>query len=206
MQEKNEIFAENALSNIFNGALICITKAQVNQLQNYKVIGYRLESNQVENVRVASRQPEDERGVYRATVNFSGVRRRSRNRDAGFFPRGWTKEKVIEAIFEAYQNKAVLEDSQKEYIGKTFDGLNIVLWLDADGKILDAMPSIDTAIRPARRRKPKRTCKICGQIKHSVCLEHNQYKKKMPYSFARKIRYYFRKFYFNVGRSLGLVN
>jgi hypothetical protein len=207
MQEKNEIFAENALSNIFNGALVPASKTQPNQVQNHKIIGYRLEAVKDENVRV--RQPEDGRGIYKATLYYNGVRRRAKNKDSSFFPRVWTKDQVTGAIFEAYQNKVVLEVSQNEYVGKASNGMSVVLWLDADGKVFDAMPLSDDSHQAHRRKKKaKRFCGICGRDKHFVCLEHNQYKKRKSFVVrsAKKVRYFYRKFYFNLGKRLGLVD
>jgi len=209
MQEKNEIFAENALSILFNGALVPVSRTQPNQVQNCKVIGYRLEAVKAENVRVAVRQPEDGRGIYKATVYFNGVRRRVKNKDSSFFPRVWTKDEVTGAIFEAYQNKVVLEVSQNEYVGKASDGMNVVLWLDADGKVFDAMPLSDDSHQARRwKNKAKRLCRICGCQKHFVCLEHSPLKKQNSFAIrlAKKVRYLYRKFYFNVGKRLGLVD
>jgi hypothetical protein len=208
MQEKNEIFAENALSILFEGALVPI-KTQPNQVQNCRVIGYRLEGIKAENVRVTVCQPEDERGIYKATLCFGSVRRRAKNKDSNFFPRVWTKDRVTDAIFEAYQNKVVLEVSQNEYVGKTSDGMSVVLWLDADGKVFDAMPLSDVLHQAHRwKSKAKRFCKICGRSKHFVCLEHNQYKKRKSFvvRLAKKVRYFYRKCYFNIGKRLGLVD
>jgi hypothetical protein len=208
MQGKNEIFAENALPILFNGALVPVSKTQPGQIQICKVIGYRLEAVKAENVRVAVRQPEDERGIYRATVYFNGVRRRAKSKHSSFFPRVWTKDEITGAIFEAYQNKVVLEISQNEYVGKALDGTNIVLWLDANGKVFDAMPLSDAARQARRRKKAKRSCKICGCQKHFVCLECSPLKKQNSFAIrlAKKARYLYRKFYFNVGRRLGLVD
>jgi hypothetical protein len=209
MQNKNEIFAENALSNIFNGALVSASKAQPEQIQICKVIGYRLEAIEAENVRVAVRQQEDPRGIYKATIYLDGARRRAKNRNSSFFPRGWTKREVTGAISEAYQNKVVLEVSQSEYVGKTADGMKVVLWLDRDGKVFDAMPLGDDPTRERRERKrAKRICKICARQKQFICLEHNQYKQRRPLfvKFFKKIRRFYRKCYFKFGESLGLVD
>jgi hypothetical protein len=209
MQGKNEIFAENALSILFNGALVPVSKTQPNQVQNRKVIGYRLEAVKAENVRVAVRQPEDGRGIYKATAYFDGVRRRAKNKDSSFFPRVWTKDEVTGAIFEAYQNKVVLEVSQNEYVGKASDGMNVVLWLDRNGKVFDAMPLSDDSHQAHRwKKKAKRFCRICGREKHFVCLERHPYEKRKSFvaRLAKKARYLYRKFYFNVGRRLGLVD
>jgi hypothetical protein len=202
MQNKNEIFADNGLSNIFNGALISKAKIQPTYIHNYEVIGYRLESNEVEGVKVAERKPEDFYGVYVAVVYFQTIRRRAKATNSVFFPRHWTREKVIDAIFEAYQNKSVRDAVKEKYNGKTLDGMPIVLWLDKEGKVFDAMPFRDIA-RGLNRKG--RTCKICGMNKHLICLKNHQHKGK---PFIRKllgrIRYCSRKFYFNAAGKLGL--
>jgi hypothetical protein len=202
MQNKNEIFADNGLSNIFNGALISKAKIQPTYIHNYEVIGYRLESNEVEGVRVAERKPEDFYGVYVAAVYVQTIKRRAKARNSVFFPRHWTREKVIDAIFEAYQNKSVRDAVKEKYNGKTLDGMPIVLWLDKEGKVFDAMPFRDIA-RGLNRKG--RTCKICGMKKHLICLKNEQHKGK---PFVRKllgrIRYYSRKFYFNAAVKLGI--
>jgi hypothetical protein len=202
MQNKNEIFADDGLSNIFNGALISKAKIQPNYIHNYEVIGYRVESNEVEGVRVAERKPEDFYGVYVAALYVRTIKRRAKARNSVFFPRHWTRENVIDAIFEAYQNKSVRDAVKGKYNGKTSDGMPIVLWLDKEGKVFDAMPFRDIA-RGLNRKG--RTCKVCGMKKHLICPKNKQHKEK---PFIRKllgrIRYYSRKFYFNAAGKLGL--
>ncbi len=206
MQDKYEIFAEKGLSNIFDGALLPNVNKQSNQVNNYKVIGYRLESIQSERVQVICRMPEDANGVYTATVYFDGIRRRGRSTTSVFFPKHWTKDEVIDAIFQAYQNKSVKKPSESQYIGTTEKGMHIFLWLDATGKVLDAMPFRDAVLELNRRRKAKATCKVCGKFKHYVCLEHHNPPKKPTGVkwILKRTRYYSRKIYFNVAKSLGL--
>jgi hypothetical protein len=201
MQDKYEIFAGNALFNIFNGALIPISKRELNQVRDYKVIGYRLESVKSEKVRVTARMPEDLNGVYTATTYFGGVRRKGKSTSSVFFPRDWTKDEVVEAIFEAYQNKAIRHIAERQYVGKTQKGMSIILWLDKAGKVIDAMPFRDLILEINRRMKAKKFCKICEQPKHYICLEHNPHKKKQQSvfneirktanRFLRKVRFNF---------------
>ncbi len=60
----------------------------------------------------------------------------------------------------------------------------------------------------SRRYYKRRECKLCGETKHLICLEHNTFvKRKNNYLRPfRRIRYYFRKFYFGVARKLGFVD
>ncbi len=65
--------------------------------------------------------------------------------------------------------------------------------------------------RAARRKNRKskivrHCCKDCGQPKHYICLEHNQYKKRTMFQMFQKcVRYYLRKLYFNFGKKLGFA-
>lgn len=58
-----------------------------------------------------------------------------------------------------------------------------------------------------RRKITRHCCNECGQPKHYICLEHNQHLKK-PFllRLPQRIRYYSRKFYFNLVRRFGFVN
>jgi hypothetical protein len=207
MQDKFEIFADKGLSIIFDGALLPNINQTTNEVNNYKVIGYRLESTGTEKVRVICRMPEDSNGVYTATVYLDGVRRKGKNTSSVFFPRHWTKDEVTDAIFEAYQNRIVKNVADNQYIGKTSMEMHIFLWLDEKDKVTDAMPFRDAVKEFNRRKKAKATCKICGQHKHYVCLEHHNPPKK-PTGIKRilkRSRYYSRKIYYNLKRNLGLL-
>jgi hypothetical protein len=209
MQDKYEIFAEKGLSNIFDGVLVPQTQKQSNQVNHYKIIGYRLETNRAENIRITARQPEDVNGVYRATVFFDGIRRRVRNKNSALFPKHWSKEEVITAIFEAHQNKMVRDISDNQYEGKTQKGMDIILWLDENKKVTDAMPFRDVLTEGNTYKKAKRLCKICRQPKHLICLEHHQFKKTELEKFLenplKRIKHYSRKIYLDVMRKLKFV-
>jgi ribosomal protein L34E len=208
MQDKYEIFAEKGLTNIFDGALIPNLNKQTNQINNCRVIGYRLESIKSEKVQVNCRMPEDANGVYAATVIFDGIRRRGKNKTSVFFPKHWTKDEVTDAIFEAYQNKSVKNPSDNQYIGTSKKGMHVILWLDETGKVQDAMPFRDVVIELNRRRRARKHCGICDQPKHYVCFEHYNFKKTEIRKFfekpSKQIRYFSRKIYFSVAKKLGL--
>jgi hypothetical protein len=206
MQEKYEIFADKGLSIIFDGALLPNINQTTNEVNNYKVIGYRLESVRSEKVRVIVRQPEDVNGVYVATVYLDGFRRKGKSTSSVFFPRHWTKDEVTDAIFESYQNRTLKNVLDRQYIGKTSREMHVILWLDENNKVIDAMPFRDAVKEFNRRKKAKAICKICSEPKHYVCLEcHNPLKKPTGLKrILKRSRYYSRKIYYNLTRNLGL--
>lgn len=192
-----EIFGDEGLSNIFNGKLI----PSSNPERPFEVIGYRLESVKRDNVRVITKSKTDSKGIYRATVYFDGVRRKGKSRSGLFFPDNWSKEDVINAVSNAYQNGNFVDLGNNYFTGQTSDGTKIILLLDGDRKIIDAMPWSDEIKR--LRKKPK-LCTQCGKHKQTICLDHNPYQKKQK-TILKQIRYYFRKSYFNFARKLNLV-
>jgi hypothetical protein len=61
--------------------------------------------------------------------------------------------------------------------------------------------------RKLNRTKTKRhCCKLCGQTKQYICLEHHPQRKPFYIKLPKKIRYYFRKFYFAFARKVGFIN
>lgn len=67
-------------------------------------------------------------------------------------------------------------------------------------------------VRRRERRKSNRIkikrhcCKQCGLPKHYICLDHHPQRKPFYLRFPKKIRYYFRKFYYALARKTGFVN
>lgn len=203
MNTNYEIFANNGISNIFDGMLIPQTDKARDEKSQKRVIGYRFESAKTENIKIHCRQPEDENGVYVATIFFDNFRRKSKK--SAFFPKHWTRDDVIKAIGEAYESKVLRNSQHNQFVGKTRYGMQIILWLDDDEKIIDAMPFRDVIKALKNHRKLKRACKECGQSKHYICLEHHPQKKSSISKILGKIRRYSRKFYFGVARKLGFV-
>ncbi len=208
MQDKYEIFADNALLNIFNGALIPQLDKETNRLHHYRVIGYRIQNLETKTVVVTSKSPKDDKGVYSATIFLYGVRRKGTNGRSFFFPLHWTKDEVINAIFEAYQNRTLKNVEDRLYEGETSDNLKIKLWLDQAGKVTDAMPVRGKCLADTGEKvKKKRVCGICGKPKHTVCLNHHPFPKRRIFGkFRKKIRYYSRKIYFDLARKSGLID
>lgn len=207
MQKHIEIFADNGLLNIFDGDLVTQIDKQTSRLNHKKVVGFRLENDENNNVRISCRTCEDSRGVYAATVFLDGVRRRGQNGRSNFFPKDWTREQVAGVIFEAYQNKTLANILEHRFVGQAADGMKISLWLDKSGKVIDAMPLIEGVALKRRRRKGGGCCGQCGQPKHYVCLYHHPFPKTRGLKKVFKnIRYHVRKFYFNWARRLKFVD
>lgn len=68
------------------------------------------------------------------------------------------------------------------------------------------------AAKRKRRRQSgvkKSCCRECGKPKHRICLEHHSFKKteieKLLLKPFRRTRYYFKKLYFTIARTLGFV-
>ncbi len=136
-----------------------------------------------------------------------GYKRRAKRGKARFFPQTWTREQVITAICEAYETKQV-KTGVNFILGTSEIGLKIRLWLDENGKVFDAMPlsKRDFEIKLGLEKpRNKNKCQICGQPKHRVCPKHHNFPKKGFSKVLKKLRYYSRKFYFNLARKLNLV-
>ncbi len=197
MQNETNIFTDNGIDNIFNGAIL------TNENGEKQPIGYRLENSNSVNCPIYARGHKDNNGVYSANGFVYGIKRRNQRNKSLFFPSDWTKEKVIEAISEAYETREV---KNSKTVGTSANGLKIRLWLNENGKIFDAMPFRtnefgEVITRPARKRKG---CKTCGQPKHSVCFNHSPLPNpKISTLILKKVKFFSRKFYFNLIKNLG---
>jgi Bacterial EndoU nuclease len=200
MQNQTDIFNENGLTNIFDGAVL------INEAGHKKVIGYRLENPNSENCFTFSRSPMDTNGIYSATGFIRGIKRKNRNQQNAFFPKDWTQEQIVTAITEAYETRET-KIGQDLILGTTSSGLKIRLWLDENGKVFDAMPLINNELAVTEKKpKKKNACKICQQPKHSVCVNHNNLPRpKISALIWKRMRYHLKKIYFNLVRTLRFV-
>lgn len=203
MQQETEIFASEGLSNIFNGNLVQNNAA--NSSQQYKVIGYRLQSVYRENINVIAKSLETPEGIYQGTTFLNGVRRKGCNADGLFFPKDWTRENVIDAISEAYQNKILKNADKQIFKGETSSGMKIDLWLDENEKVTDAMPFREHLPKKRKKRSKVKHCKQCGQPKHYICQTHHNFKKQGFAKIYSKIRRCWRKIYFAFAVKLGFA-
>jgi hypothetical protein len=145
----------------------------------------------------------DNRGVYSATwVDASGRKIRQL-----FFPKEWTRGQVLVAIAEAYETRGPKkwETPGNFYEGRTREGLRIVLELDENEQVIDAIPrKSNTSFEQMARwrvwhgysKHGKYFCGVCGQLKRGHELGH-----RTPVSrFYRRVRYHARKLVYGVGR------
>ncbi|MBC1501822.1 EndoU domain-containing protein [Listeria weihenstephanensis] len=63
------------------------------------------------------------------------------NEPKTMFPKNWNVEQVDEAIQEAFQSK-VYTGERNQWLGKTDSGMDIMFYLDKEGKISSAFPQI----------------------------------------------------------------
>jgi hypothetical protein len=57
-----------------------------------------------------------------------------------FFPNTWSKEKVIEEIMDAFENRKLVPGTQSEFAGFTAEEMEIRMYINSDGQITSAFP------------------------------------------------------------------
>jgi len=147
--------------------------------------GFHLEDEAIKRergIRVieATRTAPDSRGVYLAQIELDGASRKAAY--GGFFPAGWSRERVREAIAEAYSTRRPRGwvDGGNFFEGKTGEGIKIVMELDESGRVLDAFPlraknanhrKHDAQFRVARgiSKGHRLVCGECHAVKIAVC-------------------------------------
>ncbi len=187
------LFSPTAIDRIFYGELL--PKAQ-------QVRGYRFDSEGARlrgcEMILNSQTAPDTFGVYASGVRVHGVKRKQSK--SAFFPATWTREQVVIAIIEAYQNT---QDKRQGWTqGTTGDGLMIDVLLDGEGRIDDAKPAY--TVRTSKR--VKKCCDVCGQSKVRLCPNGHHYQ---PYAiriaipkWMRWLKRYLRWRYFHTLRKL----
>ena len=119
MQNETEIFTENGLSNIFDGAVI------INQHGNKQAIGFRWEGVDADKCFIFTRSQSDKNGIYTGNGFVCGIKRKNKTNKSSFFPKDWTRAQVIEAISEAYETRET-NSSQTFIIGTSSSCLKIL--------------------------------------------------------------------------------
>jgi hypothetical protein len=179
----DELFSPRAFARIFEGVL----SAQVTRegkTHHFRMLGFRLVSDEVMrregySIKLDAGSCPDNRGVYVATW----VRRDGRKLRQSFFPKQWTREQVLDAIAEAYQRRVPVkwETPGQFFEGRTRTGMRIVLELDDEGRVLDAIPRTGNKNfeRDARWRvangfakSGRYFCAECGKLKRGHELGH----------------------------------
>ncbi len=193
------IFSEKGLERIFEGEMVAHRKRD-GTVNHYAFRGFHLEEAATMAKRCIlmdekTRTSPDSRGVYRARFTYWGKRR-----TGTFFPAGWTKTQVCSAIAEAYENRErfATGEAGSFYTGKTREGIGIILQLDDDDLVLDAIPQRAKVNRNTEAKfqiergtikSNRRVCKRCGAVKVRVCPTGHDTQRRGVMRYVRRARY-----------------
>jgi hypothetical protein len=207
MQNQNEsIFGERGLATIFEGEVA----AQLNRdgtVNHYWLLGFRYEDPEVMrasgcSIIEGSRRVPNNRGVYRAGVVVRGVSRDVSK--SGFFPQALTRAEIVQAISEAYERRELIQNSQRLYKGKS-GRLTIFMWLDAQDRIIDAMPRMGKHFSKAKQaliryqqtgQRGKLLCHVCYKPRVLVCPDGHGQPPSFIIKKLRGVRRWYRWFWY----------
>jgi len=89
--------------------------------------------------------PPDARGVYEAQVTVNGVPKIANGGYSSFFPSWMTRQDVLDAINEGYNNRLFMQGN--EYAGETSTGIVVGMYINvATGGIISAFPWYEPGI------------------------------------------------------------
>lgn len=91
-------------------------------------------------VKPGTRGDFNNKGVYRAQVEFDGKIKKTNRGYSTFFPRKMSPVQVVDAIIEAKQN--AIDLGSNRYLGVSKNGLIIEIFTDSKGNINTAFPRI----------------------------------------------------------------
>ncbi len=136
--EGTGLFDANLINHIFNGDVKRASAGKGKKRQ--EATGFHSEAVQNADGKVVpgTRGEPDENGVYKAQVTVKGIRKRRMGGCSTFFPRHWSPQRVVDAINEAYRNKALVAGTL--YKGNVF-GIKIMMRINSIGKIESAYPA-----------------------------------------------------------------
>ena len=80
-------------------------------------------------------------GSYRAKVAAEGMPKNANFGYSTFFPDAMSPQEVIDAINEAYENRTPLPDNDNAFSGFARNGMEIILFISREGKIISAFPA-----------------------------------------------------------------
>lgn len=201
------LISPRGLTRIFQGE-ISAQLTRKGKTHHYRMIGFRHVSDEVMHregysLKVDAMSCPDNQGVFVATW----VLRNGRKLRQPFFPREWSRGELLTAIAEAYETREPVqwETPGKFFQGRTRAGLRIVLELDDDDFVVDAVPrtSRTNFERLARWRvehgfaKHKRYfCQTCGKLKRGHVLCHHMPRRTL----YKRVRYHARKLGYSLWR------
>lgn len=83
----------------------------------------------------------NEFGSYKAKVEVGGSPKTIHDGYSTFFSEDRSPQEIVNMINEAYGNRTHVPGTRNTYTGITNDGMEITMYLNRDGKIIDAFPS-----------------------------------------------------------------
>ncbi len=208
---KEDVFAEGAIERIFDGDIVPNVKKN-GKIEHIRIRGFHYEDPDTMLARgieiiEASRTAPDVRGVYRAAIIVRGYKRKATH--WGFFPVMMSRDKIVQAIIEAYENRVIVTQGNQEFYKGDGGGLKIFMQLDGAGRVTDAWPrrARYTATQQAlwlyarTGKRSKLLCHICLQPKVLCCAKHGHLPPRRKF-FSRAKRKA-RGVWFGLWRSLG---
>ncbi|MED2131643.1 EndoU domain-containing protein [Brevibacillus porteri] len=111
-----------------------------------KAVGWHHELSSASSRIVGSPTNPDSHGVYQAVVDiFNGTSYVRKEQTSSFFPKHWSADDVMTAIYEVYVDaipalKSNGTEMIHKWVGRHSSGIKSELWLDKDGRITTAYP------------------------------------------------------------------
>ncbi len=180
--QREEVFAEGAIERIFDGDIVPHLKKD-GEVAHIQIRGFRYEDPDTMlargiEINEASRTAPDMRGVYRAAIMVRGHKRKGTH--WGFFPVMMSRDKIVQAIIEAYEHRVIVKQGNQELYKGDGGGLKIYMQLDDAGRVTDAWPrrARYTATQQAlwlyarTGKRSKLLCPVCLQPKVLCCAKH----------------------------------
>lgn len=136
--KQTEHFESSLIKHIFLGEVKSASAGK--DKRRLEAIGFHSETvkNAEGKVIPGTRSTPNAQGVYQGKVTVSGIRKRTMSGISTFFPRHWSPQQVVSAINQAYENRRLIGGNL--YSGHS-GGIEIVMRINANGKIATAFPS-----------------------------------------------------------------
>lgn len=196
--QNESIFAEGALDRIFMGELV-ENRRRDGEVDHRVIRGFRHENDEATaagfTILPGSEIAPDASGVYAAVASAPEVKRR--HSLSAFFPRAMKRAEIVAAIIEAHANCEQSSRGSRWFRG-TGGGLIVELELDADERIVDAIPRRRKVSRTRRALwnlqrtgKPgKNLCRVCLKPKVAVCPNGHNPPQQPPSQLPKFARWF----------------
>lgn len=103
--------------------------------------------------------------------------------------------------------KGIIFDYDSSHILTNIEILDFLFVKSEEPESFQSIQQLETAaLKNPHPKSKKRFCNKCGKPKHTVCLDHHNFKKKGFEKAYSVVRRYSRKFYFILATRIGLAN